>query len=173
MKKPALRYLGITSLVLASLVLSSSSASVADDSSSSLPAPPVAKKVPKTTEINGRTMVDSYYWLRDKKNPEVKAYLEAENSYTDALMKPTEGLQKKLYDEMLSRIKETDVEVPYKDGGYFFYSRTEAGKQYSIYCRKKGSMDAPEEIVLDVNELAKGQKFISLGPSDVSDDGNL
>jgi oligopeptidase B len=73
----------------------------------------VAKKAPKTTEINGRTMVDNYYWLRDKKNPEVKAYLEAENAYTDAVMKPTEGLQKKLYDEMLSRIKETDIEVPY------------------------------------------------------------
>src|SRR5260370_7525045 len=74
---------------------------------------------------------------------------------------------------MLSRIKETDVEVPYKEGGYFYYLRTEAGKQYGIRCRKKGSMDAPEEIVLDVNELAKGQKFMSLGAYDVSDDGNL
>ncbi len=173
MKKLTSRHVRITSLVFASLILSSGCAIVADDSSSSLPAPPVAKKVPKTTEINGRTMVDNYYWLRDKKNPEVKAYLEAENSYTDALMKPTEGLQKKLYDEMLSRIKETDVEVPYKEGGYFYYLRTEAGKQYGIRCRKKGSMDAPEEIVLDVNELAKGQKFMSLGAYDVSDDGNL
>src|SRR2546428_279483 len=173
MKKLTSRYVRITSLVFASLILSSGCAIVADDSSSSLPAPPVAKKVPKTTEINGRTMADNYYWLRDKKNPEVKAYLEAENSYTDALMKPTEGLQKKLYDEMLSRIKETDVEVPYKEGGYFYYLRTEAGKQYGIRCRKKGSMDAPEEIVLDVNELAKGQKFMSLGAYDVSDDGNL
>src|SRR6266851_2179054 len=118
-------------------------------------------------------MVDNYFWLRDKKNPEVKAYLEAENAYTDAMMKPTEGLQKKLYDEMLSRIKETDIEVPYKDGDYFYYSRTEAGKQYQIHCRKKGSMDAPEEVLLDVNELAKGQKFMSLGAHDVSDDGNL
>jgi len=88
-------------------------------------------------------------------------------------MKPTEPLQKKLYDEMLGRIKETDVEVPYKDGEYFYYVRTEAGKQYGIRCRKKGSMDAPEEVVLDVNELAKGQKFMSLGAFDVSDDGNL
>src|SRR5467141_719133 len=173
MKKPAWRYLGISSLVLASLILSSSSAIVADDSSSSLPAPPVAKKVPKTTEINGRTLVDNYYWLREKKNPEVKAYLEAENAYTDAVMKPTEALQKKLYDEMLSRIKETDIEVPYKEGDYFYYSRTEAGKQYQIHCRKKGSMDAPEEVVLDVNEMAKGQKFMSLGAYSVSDDGNL
>src|SRR3989440_4249167 len=142
MKKPALRHLRISSLVLACLILSSAYALVADESSSPLPAPPVAKKVPKTTEINGRTLVDNYYWLREKKNPEVKAYLEAENAYTDAVMKPTEALQKKLYDEMLGRIKETDIEVPYKEGGYFYYTRTEAGKQYAIRCRKKGSMDA-------------------------------
>ena len=122
----------------------------------------MAKKVPKTTEINGRKLVDNYFWLRDKQNPEVAAYLQAENAYTDAVMKPTEGLQKKLYDEMLSRIKETDVEVPYKEGNYFYYTRTEAGKQYSIYCRKKGSLEAPEEVLLDVNELAKGQKFMSV-----------
>ena len=173
MKKVSLRYAQLVLLVLASLVVASVLVRASDDTSSSLPAPPVAKKVPRATEINGHTMVDNYYWLRDKKNPEVKAYLEAENAYTDALMKPTEALQKKLYDEMLSRIKETDVEVPYKQGEYFYYSRTEAGKQYQIHCRKKGSMDAPEEMLLDVNELAKGQKFMSLGGYDVSDDGNL
>jgi oligopeptidase B len=173
MEKPNLWHIRISSLVFASLILAPAYALAADDTSSSLPAPPVAKKAPKTTEINGRTMVDNYYWLRDKKNPEVKAYLEAENAYTEAVMKPTEGLQKKLYDEMLSRIKETDVEVPYKEGDYFYYSRTEAGKQYQIHCRKKGGMDAPEEVVLDVNEMAKGQKFMSLGAYNVSDDGNL
>ena len=173
MKKVSLRHAPLTFLVLASLVVAPAFVPAADDASSSLPAPPVAKKVPRTTEINGHIMVDNYFWLRDKKNPEVKAYLEAENAYTDAMMKPTEGLQKKLYDEMLSRIKETDIEVPYKDGDYFYYSRTEAGKQYQIHCRKKGSMDAPEEVLLDVNELAKGQKFMSLGAHDVSDDGNL
>src|SRR5712671_1834795 len=173
MKKVSLRHAPLTFLVLASLVVAPAFVSAADDASSSLPAPPVAKKVPRTTEINGHTMVDNYFWLRDKKNPEVKAYLEAENAYTDVVMKPTEALQKKLYDEMLSRIKETDVEVPYKEGGYFYYLRTEAGKQYGIRCRKKGSMDAPEEVVLDVNELAKGQKFMSLGAYNVSDDGNL
>ena len=138
-----------------------------------LPAPPVAKKVPKTTEVNGRKLVDNYFWLRDKKNPEVKAYLEAENAYTDAVMKPTEAFRKRLYDEMLGRIKETDVDVPYKKGNYFYYSRTEAGKQYRIRCRKKGSLDAPEEVVLDVNELAKGQTFMALGAFAVSGDGNL
>ena len=155
-KTITLRRVRITSLVFASLILASAHALAAEDTPSSLPAPPVAKKVPKTTEINGHTLVDNYYWLRDKKNPDVRAYLDAENAYTNAVMKPTEGLQKKLYDEMLSRIKETDIEVPYKDGGYFYYSRTEAGKQYGIRCRRKGSMDAPEEIILDVNELAKG-----------------
>src|SRR6266850_541010 len=173
MKKLTLRHVRIGSLFLTPLILASACAIVADDNSSSLPAPPVAKKAPKTTEINGRKMVDNYFWLREKQNPEVRAYLDSENVYTDAVMKPTEGLQKKLYDEMLGRIKETDVEVPYKEGGYFYYVRTEAGKQYAIRCRKKGSMDAPEEIVLDVNELSKGQKFMSLGAYDVSDDGNL
>jgi len=173
MKKSNLRRAQLTFLLLASVVLASVFILPAADNSSSLPAPPVAKKEPKVTDINGHKLVDNYFWLRDKKNPEVAAYLEAENAYTDAVMKPTEPLQKKLYDEMLSRIKETDVEVPYKEGGYFYYLRTEAGKQYGIRCRKKGSMDAPEEILLDVNELAKGQKFMSLGAFDVSDDGNL
>ncbi|HLB86767.1 MAG TPA: S9 family peptidase [Terriglobales bacterium] len=139
---------------------------------SSLPAPPVAKKVPKVTEINGRKLVDNYYWLRDKPNPEVKTYLEAENTYTDAVMKPTEAFQKKLYDEMLGRIKETDVDVPYKEGDYFYYSRTEAGKQYQIRCRKKGSLDAPEEVLLDINEMAKGQVFMNVAAYTVSNDGN-
>jgi oligopeptidase B len=138
-----------------------------------LPTPPVAKKIPKTSEVNGHTLVDNYYWLRDKKNPDVRAYLEAENAYTDAVMKPTEALQKKLYDEMLKRIKETDVEVPYKEGDYFYYSRTEAGKQYQIHCRKRGSLEAREEVMLDVNELAKGQTYMSVGEREVSEDGNL
>jgi oligopeptidase B len=158
-------------LVLASLILASVFVLSAADNP--VPAPPVAKKVPKVTEINGTKLVDNYYWLREKQNPDVRAYLEAENVYTDAVMKPSEPLQKKLYAELLSRVKETDVEVPYKEGDYFYYSRTEAGKQYPIRCRKKGSFDALEEIVLDVNELAKGQTFMSLGEYVVSDDGNL
>ena len=145
----------------------------AADTTSSTPAPPVAKKIPRVTEINGRKLVDNYFWLREKNNPEVKAYLEGENAYTDVVMKPTEPLQKKLYDEMLSRIKETDVDVPYKDGGSFYYSRTEAGKQYQIRCRKKGSLDAPEEVLLDINEMANGQRFMSVAAYEVSDDGNL
>ena len=138
-----------------------------------LPAPPVAKKVPHVTEVNGRTLTDNYFWLREKTNPEVRAYLEAENAYTDAVMKPTEAFQKKLYDEMLSRVKETDVEVPYREGDYFYYIRTEAGKQYPIRCRRKAAADAPEEILLDVNELAKGQAFMSVQAFAVSPDGDL
>ncbi len=138
-----------------------------------LPAPPVAKKVPHVTDINGHKLVDNYFWLRDKPNPEVRAYLEAENAYTDAVMKPTEPFQKKLYNEMLGRIKETDVDVPYKEGDYFYYSRTEAGKQYQIRCRRKGSMDAPEEVILDINELASGKTFMSVAAFEVSPDANL
>ncbi|PYY18459.1 MAG: oligopeptidase B [Acidobacteria bacterium] len=145
----------------------------AADTPSAPPAPPLAKKVPKVTEINGHKLVDDYFWLRDKKNPDVKAYLDAENAYTNAVMKPTEPLQKKLYDELLSRIKETDVDVPYKYDDYFYYSRTEAGKQYPIRCRRRGTMEAPEEVVLDVNELAKGQTFMSVAAYQVSDNGNL
>jgi oligopeptidase B len=136
-------------------------------------APPVAAKKPKVREMHGDKFVDDYFWLREKTNPEVTKYLEAENAYTDSVMKPLEGLQERLYKEMLARIKETDLSVPAKDGAYFYYSRTEQGKQYSIYCRKKGSLDAAEEIYLDLNELGKAQKFISLGALDVSDDGNL
>jgi oligopeptidase B len=139
----------------------------------SLPKPPVAKIVPHMTEVNGHKMVDNYFWLRDKPNPEVRAYLEAENVYTDAVMKPTVPFQEKLYGEMLSRVKENDVEVPYREGDYFYYVRTEAGKQYPIRCRRKGNMDAPEEVILDQNELAKGQAFMSIAAFAVSPDGNL
>ena len=135
--------------------------------------PPVAKKVPKSSTIHDDTRIDNYFWLRDKTNPEVIAHLQAENAYADALMKPTEEMQKALYDELLSHIKQTDVNVPYREGDYFYYSRTEQGKQYPIYARKKSSLEAPEEVILDVNKLAEGKKFMSVSAFDVSDDGNL
>lgn len=135
--------------------------------------PPVAKKAAKTITIHGETLVDDYYWLREKSSPEVISYLKAENAYTDTMMKHTETFQAELYKELLGRIKETDVNVPYKQGDYFYYSRTEAGKQYAILCRKRGSLDAKEEVFLDLNELAKGLQFLGMGPSAVSDDGNL
>src|SRR5262249_35010799 len=98
---------------------------------------------------------------------------EAENAYADSVMKSTDALQGKLYDEMLARIKETDLSVPVREGGFLYYSRTEKGKQYSIYCRKKESLEAPEEVVLDLNEMAKGQRFMALGAYEISDSGNL
>src|ERR1044071_8351424 len=137
------------------------------------PQPPMAEKKPKTTNIHGTTLVDDYFWLREKTNPAVMAHLQAEDAYTQSVMKPTEPLQQKLYNEMLSHIKQTDTNVPYRSGNYFYYSRTEEGKQYPIFCRKKGNLEAPEEIVLDVNELAKGQKFMGIGLFYPSDDGNL
>jgi oligopeptidase B len=167
MNQTVLRRIQLAIFLLLSLML----LTAAD--TGSLPAPPIAKKVPHITEVNGHKMVDNYFWLRDKPNPEVKAYLEAENAYTDAVMKPTEPFQKKLYDEMLGRIKETDVEVPYREGEYTYYVRTEAGKQYPIRCRKKPAADAPEEVLLDVNELAKGHAFMSVAAFAVSPDGNL
>ncbi len=135
--------------------------------------PPVAKRIHTENQINGGTLVDDYRWLREKSNPEVARYLEAENAYADSIMKSTEALQKTLYDEMLSHIKETDVNVPYKEGDHFYYSRMVAGKQYPIFGRKRGSLSAAEQITLDVNELAKGEKFMSLGAYDVSEDGKL
>jgi oligopeptidase B len=144
-----------------------------NSASSPAPPPPAAKKVHTENRINGGDLVDDYAWLRDKTNPEVAQYLEAENAYADGVMKPTEALQQKLYAEMVSHIKETDVDVPYREGGYFYYSRWEQGKQYRIFARKKGSLQAAEEITIDQNELAKGEKFMALGTRDPSDDGNL
>jgi oligopeptidase B len=137
------------------------------------PKPPVAKQVPRVTELHGEKLVDPYYWLRQKKDPEVLKYLEAENAYTDTVMKPTEPLQERLYKEFLSRIKQTDLGVPVREGGYWYYSRTEEGKQYPIHCRKPGSPDGPEQVLLDLNEMAKGHKFYGVAVRQVSDDGNL
>jgi oligopeptidase B len=136
------------------------------------PVPPVAKKVHTENRINGGDLVDDYAWLRNKSNPEVAQYLESENAYADAIMKPTEALQQKLYDEMISHVKETDINVPYRQGGYFYYSRWEKGKQYPIYARKKGSVAAAEEITIDQNQLAAGEKFMALGIYEPSEDAN-
>ena len=135
--------------------------------------PPIAKKVPHTTEIHGYSLKDDYFWLREKKNPEVLKYLEAENAYTEEVMKPTKELQEALYKEMLGHIKQTDLSVPSRIGEYYYYSRTQEGKQYPYMCRKKGSLDGTEEMLLDLNKLAEGNSFLGLGGYTVSDDGNL
>lgn len=135
--------------------------------------PPVAKRVPKTFEKFGDKRVDDYFWLREKENPDVIAHLKAENAYTESVMGGMKPFQEQLYKDMLSRIKETDDNVPYAMRGYWYNSRTEEGKQYPIYTRRKGSLDAKEEITLDGNELAKGQKFMSIGTMTVSGDNKM
>ena len=130
--------------------------------------PPIAEKQPQVLELHGEQRVDNYFWMREQNNPKVIGYLEAENAYTNAMMQHTEALQTRLYEEMLSRIKETDLSVPYRKDDYYYYSRTEEGKAYPIFCRKKGSLDAPEQVLLDQNELAKEHEFLSLGVLQVS-----
>lgn len=139
------------------------------------PEPPVAKVEPKVDTMFGEERVDNYYWLRERgsDSANVFAYLEAENTYTDAVMGHTDDFVEELFQEIKGRIKETDLSVPVKRGDYYYYSRDEEGKQYKIYCRKKGSMDAEEEIVLDVNMLAEGKEFMSLGPYEVSPNHKL
>ncbi len=135
--------------------------------------PPVAKKVSHVTQIHGYTLKDDYFWLREKNNPQVIKYLEDENAYTEEVMKPTKEFQEALYKEILGHIKQTDLSVPSRIGEYYYYSRTEEGKQYPYQCRKKGSMDAAEEVLLDLNKLAEGHSFLGLGGFRVSDDGNF
>ncbi|MBO0911259.1 MAG: S9 family peptidase, partial [Acidobacteria bacterium] len=166
----------ITGSMMASQTKTSDDRNAAKPGDASIPLP-VAKKIHTENNINGGQLVDDYRWLREKSDPEVSHYLEAENAYADAVMKPAEELQKKLYDELVSHINETDVSVPYSYGGYFYYSRWEKGRQYPIYARKKGGgadLDqAPEEITIDVNRLAEGEKFMSVAQYQVSDDGKL
>ncbi|MGK7891094.1 MAG: oligopeptidase B, partial [Leptolyngbyaceae cyanobacterium] len=139
-----------------------------DSTASSPTTAPIAAQHPKVLEVHGDRRVDPYYWLRDRSNPEVIAYLEAENAYTQTQLQHTEPLQAQLYEEMLGRIQETDLSVPYRDGDYFYYSRTETGKAYGIFCRKLGTLEAKEEILLDQNQLAAGKAFFSLGDTAVS-----
>jgi oligopeptidase B len=134
------------------------------------PAPPEAVRRPRRSELHGEARVDDYFWLREKGDPAVAAYLEAENAYADAVMKPTAPFQEALYKEMLGRIQETDLSVPYREGAYWYYARTEEGKQYPILCRRRGDA-GPEEVTLDENALAAGLAFFSLGAYAVSDDG--
>lgn len=136
-------------------------------------APPVADRKPVEQVIHGDARVDNYFWLREKENPEVIRYLEAENAYTDAVLRPTEPLQETLYQEMLSRIQQTDLSVPYILRGYEYFMRTEEGKQYPLYCRRAIAEASPEELLLDLNALADGRSFLGLGVFEVSDDNQL
>jgi oligopeptidase B len=137
--------------------------------------PPIARKEHKETALHGVVLTDDYAWLRDKENPEVTAYLEAENAYAAAVMKPLDGLREELYQEMLSHVKQTDVSVPFRDGNWWYYTRTEEGLQYAIHCRTHGSPnateDTPEQVILDGNQLAEGHAFFSIGATDITSDG--
>jgi oligopeptidase B len=161
-----------TTFLLAGLLLMTTHTTQAAD----MPMPPdVAKKTHEIKAPFGATRDDEYYWLRDdtRKNPEMLAYLQAENAYADTLMAPLKPLQDKLYDEIVGRIKQDDSSVPYRERGYWYYTRFETGQDYPIHARRKGSMDDAEEVLLDVNAMAKGHDYFSVGDYEVSQDNNL
>ncbi len=135
-------------------------------------APPRAKQIAHVVTLHGDVRQDEYAWLRDREDPQVLRYLEAENEYAERIMAGTEALQETLNREMLARIQQSDLSVPYLESGWLYYSRTEEGRQYPIYCRKRPAPDAPEQIVLDLNQLAEGHPFLGLGAFEVSDDGS-
>ncbi len=138
-----------------------------------MPLPPIAEKIPKELTIHGDTRVDNYYWLNERENPKVVAYLEAENAYKDAVLKHTAEFQENLFDEMVGRIKQTDMSVPYKTRDFFYYTRYEEGREYPVYCRKRGSLGADEEVLLNVNEMAEGFDFFQISGLTVSSNNEM
>ena len=135
--------------------------------------PPVATKRPVETALHGETRVDDYAWLRQRENPDVIAHLRRENTYAEAMMAHTRGLREKLYAEILRRIKQTDLSVPYRKDDWFYYSRTVEGLNYPILARKAGSLEAAEQVMLDLNELAKDKEYLGMGATEISPDHKL
>src|SRR5713101_6992089 len=135
--------------------------------------PPIPAQYATVLTKHGDTRIDPYFWLRQKANPEVVAYLQAENEFTDAVMAPAATLQQRLYKEIVGRVQQTDFSPPSFFKGYWHYARTVDGLDYEIHCRRKGSMDAPEEVELDANELAKGHDYFELGFVERSPDENI
>lgn len=171
-------------ILISILILAACSPSTKEETTKDDIAPPTAEKVAKELTANGNTRIDNYYWMKlseDQRNAEVKdeqtqkvlTYLTAENDYLSAKLKHTEALQEKIYNEIIGRIKQTDESVPYKDNGYWYYTRYVEGQEYPIYCRKKGTLEAAEEILLNVNELAKGHDYYSITGLSVSEDNTL
>src|SRR5713101_624335 len=144
-----------------------------ETSAGTIPKPPVARREPVEHVLHGDRRVDHYAWLRHKENPEVIAHLEAENAYTDAILKPTEPFRERVYQEMLGRILQTDLSVPYRLRGYHYFTRTEEGKQYAFHCRRRDAEVASEELLLDLNLLAEGHSFLGLDSFAVSEDNQL
>jgi oligopeptidase B len=166
------------------LIISSCQTSKVEEVATESVQPPVAEKVPYELSANGNKRTDNYYWMKlsdeqknaakkDEQTEKVINYLTAENGYLKEKMKHTEELQEKLYKEIVGRIKQTDESVPYRDNGYWYYTRYEQGQEYPIYCRRKGTMEAKEEILLNVNDMAKGHNYYSIRGLSVSDDNNL
>src|SRR3984885_4595008 len=156
-----------------SLALLATITPIALAQSAPAPTPPIAEKIHTEKPINGAVLTDDYAWLRERTNPRVVKYLEADNAFAEQVTADEKPFADKLYNETLSHIKQTDTAVPYRKRGYWYYTRTEEGKQYPILCRKKETLSAPEEVMLDVNKLAEGEKFMSLAGAQVSDDNNL
>src|ERR1043166_4294370 len=170
------RRFAVLAVVAAALMIFSApdrAAAAASHSSSPIPPPPVARKIPMEIVTHGDKRIDDYFWLREKTNAAVSAYLNAENAFADAVMRPHQKFEDALYREILGHLKETDTSAPVRHGDYFYYSRTEKGKSYPIQCRKLKSLRAGEEIVFDQNPLAAGLKFFSVGAAVPSDDNNL
>ncbi len=159
-------------LVLGALALACSR-SPSGPPASEAPQPPVAKVVPRELVEHGDVRTDDYYWLKERDNPEVVAYLEAENAYTEAVMKPTEALQEKLYEEIVGRIKKDDETVPVRDGDYFYYRRFAGDGEYPVHCRRRGSLEAEEEVILDVNRMAEGHDYFAARGLQVSSGQDL
>lgn len=135
--------------------------------------PPVAKKIPKTLSLHGDDRIDNYYWLKEREDQEVLDYLNAENEYKEQMLGHTQAFQDQLFEEIKGRIKQDDQSVPYKDNGYFYITRYEEGMEYPIYSRKKGTLEAEEEIMLNVNELAKPYEYFNIGSRSVSPNNQL
>ncbi|GAB2782767.1 oligopeptidase B [Hymenobacter luteus] len=154
-------------------VLLSGAAVAQSATPSAMNKPPVAAIKPKELKSPFGTRTDNYYWLNQRESPEVISYLNAENAYFEQQMAPVKGLEDKLFQEIKGRIKEQDESVPYRDNGYYYYTRFEAGAEYPIYCRKKGSLTAPEEVLLNANELGKGKSYYQIGGFEVSDDNQV
>ncbi len=160
-------------IMLSIVVIVSGTVDIFSQKKEKMMKPPMAKRIEKKLTIHNDTRIDNYFWLNQREDPEVISYLEEENAYTKTILSHTEKLQEKLYDEMIARIKQDDQSVPYKDNGYYYYSRYEEGKEYPIYCRKKELLDAPEEIMLNVNEMAEGHAYYQVSGLSVSPDNNF
>ena len=159
-------------ILLISILLINSCKKNPQEMKNTLSVPTVAKK-PTKLEKHGDVRIDDYYWLNDRENPGVIAYLEAENAYNDEMTSHTKDFQKDLFEELKGRIKEDDASVPYKLNGYWYVRKYEEGKDYPIYTRKKETLDAPEEILFDVNEMAEGHSYYRLTGVNVSPDNKL